>query len=268
MTDVNLGSMNLKPNKPDLYDGKRDFLAVNTWIFKIQQYLSLAALSNPATQLTDENRILFASSFLTSTAASWWYTVVQSGQTPSTWEEFRIMVLNEFVPSDHVRRARDKLRRLRQTASVSKYLSEFRNCILTISDISEGELLDRFIQGLKSEVKIEVLKTQAANFEDATKVALRVDSALWSSSHSRSSFATSSSTHDPMEIGNVQKRTSEEQRRQRALDLKNNACVVCHTKHCRPWKCTKKGRLNNVNTVNDNIDNTIFEETVDSDQEN
>lgn len=269
MTDVNLGSINLKPNKPDLYDGKRDFLAVNTWLFKIQQDLSLAALSNPSVKLTDENRIMFASSFLTSTATSWWYTVVQSGHTPSTWEDFRTLVLNAFVPTDHIRRARDKLRGLRQTHSVSKYLAEFRNCILTISDISEGELLDRYVQGLKPDVKLEVLKTQVSGFEEATKVSLRVDSALWSSS-SKSTFGSTVEKHDPMEIGNVQKQSSEGPRRQRALDLKNNACVVCHTKNCRPWKCgKKKGKVNNFEAHEDDIVDTFtFDDAVDTDQEN
>lgn len=101
---------------------------------------------------------MFASSFLTSIAASWWYTVVQSGNTPSTWKYFRILVLNAFVPTHHIRRACHKLRRLRQTHSVSKYLAEFRNCILTISHMTDGELLDRFVQGLKPDVKVEVLK--------------------------------------------------------------------------------------------------------------
>lgn len=122
---------------------------------------------------------MFASSFFTNTAASWWYTVVQSVHAPSTWDEFRILVLNKFIPTDHIRRSRDKLRRLRQNASVSNYLAEFRNCILTINDMSEGELLDHFVLGLKSDVKLEVVKTPVAGFKDATKIKLRVDSAIY-----------------------------------------------------------------------------------------
>lgn len=56
------------------------------------------------------------------------------------------MVLSEFVPSDQVRRARDRLRRLKKNTSVSKYLSELRNFILTIKDILEGDMLDRVVQ--------------------------------------------------------------------------------------------------------------------------
>lgn len=248
------GSIILEPNKPDVYDGKRDFLAVHTWHFKIQQYLNLAALSSPNSELSDENRIMFASSFVTSTAAAWWHTIVQSGRTPSSWKNFRALVLNKFVPADHIRRACDRLRRLRQTASVSKYIAEFCNFILTINDMSEGELLDRFVQGLKQEIKLEVLKTQVSHFEDAAKIALRVDSALWSMNNIKSSLGSTAITvNDPMEIGNVQQRTTDGQRRQRAYDLKNNQCVICHTKNCRPWKCPKKGKVNNLTTDSDDI---------------
>ena len=72
--------------------------------------------------LFDGKRIPYASNFLMSTASVWWYTVVQSNETPATWLEFNEAVIKEFVPEDHICRARDKLRKFRQTSSVSKYL--------------------------------------------------------------------------------------------------------------------------------------------------
>lgn len=272
MAESNLGSINIRPNKPDTFDGKRDFLSVSTWLFKVQQYLSLIVLSNPNSVISDDNRIMFASSFMTGTAASWWYTIVQSGRTPSSWEQFRMLVLNEFVPADHVRRARDKLRRLRQTSSVSKYLADFRNCILMIDDMSEGERFDRFVQGLKHEVRLEILKTQVSEFEEAARIALRVDSAIWSYTGSRASVGPAGSVDDPMEIGNIQRtdQYGDNKRRQRAEDIKNNRCVLCHKKHCRPWKCQPK-KLNNLETKvaqDEPIDTIAFDDAVDSDQEN
>lgn len=272
MAESNLGSINLRPNKPDAFDGRRDYLTVNTWLFKVQQYLQLSALSGANAEITDESRIMFASSYLTSTAASWWYTVIQAGRTPTTWEEFRSMILSEFVPEDHVRRARDRLRRLKQTSSVSKYIAEFRNCVLMINDVSAGERFDRFVQGLKKEVRLEVLKSQASEFEEATRIALRVDSALWSQNDFRTSFGSTGKANDPMEIGNLQhtNQSSDAQRRRRAHDLKNNLCVACHKKGCRPWKCQPK-RVNNVEAIHDRddvIDSMTFDDAVDSESEN
>lgn len=44
--------------------------------------------------------------------------------------------------------------------------------------MSVGELMDRFVQGLKKEIILEVLRTQFSFFEDAAKIVLRADSAL------------------------------------------------------------------------------------------
>ena len=65
------GSIMLKPNKPEPYDGRRDYLVVNTWLYKIEQYLIIAQLSKPSNVLSDGNRIIYASMFFTGTAAVW-----------------------------------------------------------------------------------------------------------------------------------------------------------------------------------------------------
>lgn len=54
------GSINLKPNKPDIFDGKREFLTVNTWICTIDQYLTMAQLNIPNAPRTDETNIIFS----------------------------------------------------------------------------------------------------------------------------------------------------------------------------------------------------------------
>lgn len=79
---------------------------------------------------------MFASTLLTETAAIWWFTVVQSGKVPITWNDFKLALRNEFLPDDHVRRARDRLGRSTQSASVAKYIGEYRTNILTVPVIS------------------------------------------------------------------------------------------------------------------------------------
>eukprot|EP00171_Calliarthron_tuberculosum_P018338 IDg18338t1 len=143
--DAPQGSINLKPNKPEPYEGNRDYLVVNTWLYKVEQYLVLVQLCNPGVPLTEENKILYASTFLTSTAAVWWYTLVQANTVPATWQEFKAKVIAEFVPDDH--------------------------------------MWDKFCSGLKYDVRIEVMKSTVSTFDEAAKVALRVDSAIWGASH-------------------------------------------------------------------------------------
>lgn len=68
-------------------------------------------------------------------------------------------------------------------------------------------MFDRFFQGVKPKIRLEVLTSQASEFEESAKIALRVDSALWSSTnYSKSSFECTGKVHDHMEIGNVQSR--------------------------------------------------------------
>lgn len=121
---------------------------------------------------------------------------------------------------------------------------------------------------LKPEIRLEVLKTQVLCFEDAAKIVLRVDCSLWSTNNLKSTFgSTGNAINDPMEIGNVQPQTNEGQKCQRANDLRNNQCVICHTKICRPWKCTKKGKVNNLGVHPDDeiVDTVTFDDAFDDD---
>ncbi len=72
-----------------------------------------------------------------------------------------------------MQRARDKLRRL-----VPEYLSEFKNIVLMILGVNEGDHLDRFCQGLKRHIRFEVLKAGARSMDKAVRMALTVDKDL------------------------------------------------------------------------------------------
>lgn len=247
----------MKPNKPECFEGKRDRLAVETWLYQVGQYLTLIQVGNADLVLDDATKINFASMFLKGTAASWWYVKVQTQQLPTTWIDFQTAVRTEFIPQDSLRRARDKLRKLEQRTSVSGYLTEFRNIVLAIPGISEEERLDKFVSGLKPTVRLEVLKTNPSTFDAAAQVALNVDSALFGAGMFNSwggqSSNSGSSGPQPMEIGNFEQQQpsyrrgsfrgnrnngnfNHRQSEQRMKDMKNNACFVCHRPGCRPWK--------------------------------
>jgi hypothetical protein len=116
-------SLNLKPAKPGSYEGTRDSLTVETWLYQVEQYLALVQIGAPSTPINDVKKISYA------------------GNVPGNWEAFKIAVRTEFVPQDSSRRARDRLRKLYQKVSVASYVSEFRNIVLTIPGIAEEEQL-------------------------------------------------------------------------------------------------------------------------------
>ena len=118
-------SISLTPNQPETFDEKHDFLVVNTPVYKVKQYLDLIQLCTPTVQLTDPNRIMFASTFLTGTAAVWWYTIVQANEVPTNWIDFKKAIVTEFVPEDHFRWSQERLHKLKQTTSVAKFYLTF-----------------------------------------------------------------------------------------------------------------------------------------------
>lgn len=77
-----------------------------------------------------------------------------------------------------------------------------------------------------------------------------------------------------MEIGIIQRndQATEIQRRQRAQEVNNNACVVYHTNFCRPWKCQRKGKVNKINNQetwmarHEPIYTIAFDDAVDSEE--
>lgn len=218
----------LKPNKPQLFEGKRDEFQVRAWIYKLEQYLSLIQVGN-LVPLDEPTKINFAATFFTGNASTWWYNLVHCNNIPVTWDAFKQAVFTEFVPFDSSQRAREKLRNLLQRTSVSVYLTQFRNIILTVPDMTEGEKVDRFCQGLKPRVRLEVMKAGAQTLDDASRIALNVDAALFGSGMLNLQGHGSFNGPTPMEIGNM------EQMSQREIDRKNNACFVCHKPGCRPY---------------------------------
>ncbi len=131
-----------------------------------------------------------------------------------------------------MQRSRDRLRRLVQRTSVSTYLSEFRNIILTIPGISEGEQVDCFCQGLKPQVRLEFMKAGAQTMNEASRIALNVDAALFGAGMHHGYYGHTSGP-TPMDIGNFEQRQRFRER---------DACFKCHKVVCRPFKCRKKGQ--------------------------
>lgn len=252
----------LKPQKPELFSGRRDAVAVNTWLYQVEMYLNLLQVTNPQIILDENTRVSFASTLMKGTAAQWWYMLVQSGQAPVEWHTFLAKVRSEFIPQDSVDRARDKLRSLRQKTTVLAYLNEFRNTVMMIPGISEDEKIDKFVSGLKPEVHLEVRKSRPADFESAAQVALTIDSALFSTKmHMQSNNGGGSSGPVPMDIGNVESQKPRKGKKttpkgtfgvwsaEKVRDYENGRCFVCHKTGCRAYKHKGDKMVNNASAA-------------------
>lgn len=124
--------------------------------------------------------------------------------------------------------------------------------------------MDRFVDGLKYNVRVEVLKTNCNSFEECARLALNVDSAIWRARRGISGFHYNNNNGNeptPMEIGNINSGPSTRaQREQRKKDLEKGACFKCHKVGCRPWKC-RRPKINNVDIdpgKSTDEDNTVY----------
>ncbi len=137
--------------------------------------------------------------------------------------------------------------------SVSDYLRAFRNIVLMIPGVSEGEQIDRFCQGLEPHIKLEVLKAGARSMDEAAGIALNVDSAMSGAgmlpfqAQGRKYFDSRSfgPLSTPMEIGNVERQRNRVGRGfSRRKDLLNNACFTWQKDECRAWKYNERKTRN------------------------
>ena len=194
-----LSNANLpKPTKPDNFTPGRN-ADVKLWLFQLEQYLRF-------TNLPRERYVEYAAALFRGSAISWWRTQLHGNQSlPANWEEFKDTMQRTFSPINHVKLARDRLSKLRQTYSVQDYVWRFQSLCLEIPDISEGEILDRFVRGLKGQIRKEVELRGLTNFQEIVQTAQRVDAIHY---QNRGSFSTPSFSYSngpaPMELGALQ----------------------------------------------------------------
>lgn len=95
----------------------KEFLVVNSWIYKIEIFINLTQLRSTEIVITYQNHIQFAFSYLNGSGSLCCLNIVNYGVTPINWQEKKAILIQEFVPADHSRRVRDQPRKLKQTGS-------------------------------------------------------------------------------------------------------------------------------------------------------
>ena len=227
----------IKLQQPPVFKGERQGLKVKVWLYQVEKYLGLSNIL-PANQTFAVN---YASTLLQGQAAIWWYTVVQRNAIPTTWPELKGAVIKEFIPFDSTMSARESLDRLYQTSTVEQYINEFRNLCLTIPDLSQGDMLHRFIHGLKTQTQMQVKVQRPQTAEGAYHIALAVDTAFTHTSFFTPSnpgtFGQGSIIPAPMEIGSIRRKNRPPFKKRKRTDFmlaRNGRPVTC-------FKCGKKG---------------------------
>lgn len=152
---------------PPKFSGRRGDLdpPAEEWLFSCEQHLE--AVNR---QLVPKQVVLFIGSLLTDLAASWYLSYCrQIVGNNYDYNHFRTAFLAEFRDILVVKRARDRLRAIRQgDRPIYEYVSEFRTILRQIHDMSPPDQIHSFIHGLRNiEVRRDVEIRDPQTLEDA-----------------------------------------------------------------------------------------------------
>jgi hypothetical protein len=168
--DVEQSLTGTRPHQPDKYHGQRDFLLLDNWIFSVDQYFLLTDMS-----MTKQGP--FVSTLLRDEALLWYRSSYEKWdpKTPLTWEIIRTAMRDYFAPPNEDRRLQDEWANLRQQGSVFEYVSVLTALSMRIPGLSQTQVLDKFIRGLKPKTRIEVELRDPKTPDEAYRLADRFD---------------------------------------------------------------------------------------------
>ena len=157
-----------------------------------------------------------------------WGELVQLNETVfESYESFK-KLLDYFEPvnqKENSRKVLSSLRRMGNFNSISNYIQEFSKYIVQVSETAVNEQLFHCIEGLEYMVKVEVKRIELIDLQNAMGIADRMDKIYYpdhSNSFNRKIIHVQRPT--PMEIGNINVRLSESEKRRY---LQHKLCFVC-----------------------------------------
>ena len=163
-------STGTRPHQPDKYHGQRDFLLLGNWIFSVDQYFIL-------TDMPVSKQGPFVSTLLRDEALLWYRSSYENWDpaTPLTWEILRAAMRQYFAPPNEDRRLQDEWANLKQYGTVFEYVSVLTALAMRIPGLSQNQILDKFIRGLKPKTRIEVELRDPKTPDEAYRLADRFD---------------------------------------------------------------------------------------------
>jgi hypothetical protein len=229
--DTDLSMTGTRPRQPDKYHGQRDFLLLGNWIFSVDQYFVL-------TDMPVHKQGPFVSTLLRDEALLWYRSSYENWDpaTPLTWDILRNAMRLYFAPPNEDRRLQDEWANLRQYGTVFEYVSVLTALAMRIPGLSQSQILDKFIRGLKPKTRIEVELRDPKTTDEAYRLADRFDRIVYGANNTSfltqnyNRYAPTSNTRahadygEPMQIDTLRPRRFGPKNQSRAQGL----CFTCN----------------------------------------
>ena len=176
----------LNPEKPPTYsgDGKEGkdskSMELRPWTQAVRHYFGF--IESGGTFLTDYQKIQFVGQLLRGPAADWYYMSTDPSRAGqhlfrpiTTLEDLLSELCRRFEPVNANETNREKLAHLKQTNSVAEYVRAFLALASKITDLSPAESKDRFMRGLKLEVRRYITPFNPEDVARAAEIAGQYD---------------------------------------------------------------------------------------------
>jgi len=167
--------------QPDPFTGDR--LELDTYLVRCQHVF----LTQPSLFLTEQQKVLYAASYLKGTAYSWMKPLVQEYAKGlivpvefTSFQQYSESLTRMYGDPDIVKSITREMNALGQTSSVSAYASEFRRLQAYIA-WNDQALFDRFYNGLRDNVKDGLVheNPRPVLLETLMAAALRIDARIY-----------------------------------------------------------------------------------------
>ncbi|KAL4588274.1 hypothetical protein LXL04_001157 [Taraxacum kok-saghyz] len=123
-----------------------------------------------------------------------WFTNLLIRHPNTTWEQFRLKLLNRFSGTRY-RNAHEALGSLFQEEGVEEYIENFEELSALIADQSEEQSIGWFLRGLKTEIRNWVRTLNPSSCNQAMELARNVESAMGGRNEKPSYRPRSGNTH-------------------------------------------------------------------------
>ena len=161
------------PTPPEFHGTKTGGYEIDSWVRDMRvQFTFYGARVFP----DDAAKVRHAAMFLKGRAAEWWDAEDKSSGVESSWERFVERLRERYRPMQAAVVARERLRRLKQTGSVSAYADVFQKELTPIKDMSASDQIFNFVTGLSSvAVANKVREKEPKSLHEAMDIAVRAE---------------------------------------------------------------------------------------------
>ncbi|CAI5470594.1 unnamed protein product [Closterium sp. Yama58-4] len=160
-----------RPRLPEAFDPSAKGSDVRRFVATLEIYFEAIGCSTPT---YDAARIRLAATLLRGPALEWIYnTDVARGE--KSWAQFRADLIERFEPINTTYMARQQIHRHKQYSSVAQYTQQMELLFNRIPDLTEGEKIQAYTEGLKLEIRRQVIAANYNSYRDIVRAAERYD---------------------------------------------------------------------------------------------